>query len=86
MDSLAWQLSLKMGEEGAPRAPRVSLIDVVNRILYLLNNGLGFSPDLGSASVLTGNQLELNFHPQPWDIHGLSPPGPPRDQAAVPLQ
>lgn len=56
MVSLAWQLSLQMGEEGAPRAPRVSLIDVVNRILYLLNNGLGFFSDLGRASVLTGNQ------------------------------
>ena len=41
---------------GGSRAPRVSLIDVVNRILYLLNNGLGFPSDLGRASVLTGNQ------------------------------
>lgn len=45
-----------MGEVGAPRAPRVSLIDVVNRILYLLNNALSFSSDLGRASVLTRNQ------------------------------
>lgn len=56
MDSLAWQLSLQMADMGAPRAPRVSLIDVVNRILYLLNNGLGFSSDLGRASMLNRNQ------------------------------
>lgn len=56
MDSLAWQLSLQMEEEGSPRAPKVSLIDVVNRILYLLNNGLCFSVDLGRALGLTRNQ------------------------------
>lgn len=38
---------------GGLRAPLVSLIDVVNRILYLLNNAPGFSSDLGRASVLT---------------------------------
>lgn len=45
-----------MEEEGTLRAPRVSLIDVVSRILYLLNSGLGFSSDLGRAAVLTRNQ------------------------------
>ena len=44
------------GGEGGFRAPRVSLIGAVNRILYLLNNGLGFSSDLGRASMLTRNQ------------------------------
>lgn len=41
-----------MGEPGDPAAPGVSLIDVVNRILHLLNNDWGFSPDPGRASEL----------------------------------
>lgn len=41
-----------MGEPGGLGAPGVSLIDVVNKILYLLNNDWGFSPDPGRASVL----------------------------------
>lgn len=43
---------MQMGEPGDPAAPGVSLIDVVNRILYLLNNYWGFSPDPGRASEL----------------------------------
>lgn len=42
-----------MGEPGSPGALGVSLIDVMNRILYLFYNGRGFSPDPGRASVLT---------------------------------
>lgn len=42
-----------MEEPGGPGAPGVSLIEVMNRILYLFYKGWGFSPDPGRASVLT---------------------------------
>lgn len=86
VESLAWQLSLQMGAEGAPRALRVTLIDVAHRILYLLNNGLDFSSDLGRASVLPGINSSWIFFPSDGATMDLTPPGPPRDGAGSPLQ
>lgn len=69
-----------MGEPGGPAAPGVSLIDVMNRILYLLNNGWGFSPDLRRASVLTQSiaaefsSAEMRLDPWAWPL-----PGQPRE-------
>lgn len=41
--------------------PGVRVIDVVNRILYSLNNGMGLHSDLGRAIRVSGESIAAEF-------------------------